>query len=553
MQRLDRVTRLIRRRPLQVSIAAVLVGAGLTSAFLAPLSPTSYTGCGYGFTGTGYANGYGTCPPPSSPTTTAPTSPSKTATGTNPSVSESGTTVTASGSGTITVTDYGTSNPVGSPNFSSTGAYIDVKVGTGSSFTSVNVTDCNMSGGNTIYWWNGSAWEPVAPQSYSPSTGCVTTTITSSTSPTIAELTGTVFGAGSRTAPGAPSNLVASATKGQVSLSWSAPASDGGSPITSYLVVPYVGSTAGTVIDTASSSTSYTVMGLTSGTTYTFTVAAVNAIGTGPASAPSNAVTPQVPTVPLAVTGYRLVASDGGLFSFHAPFYGSMGGIPLNKPVVGMAADPATGGYWEVAADGGIFSFHAPFYGSTGAIHLNQPIVAMLSDPTGSGYWLIARDGGVFAFGGAPFYGSLPGIGVTPAGPIVAAVSNDGGNAYGLVAANGEVYIFAPHFHTTVPSPVAHLAAPIVGAALSPGGGYWLVGADGGIFALGGAPFYGSMGGIPLNKPVVGMAADPATGGYWEVAADGGIFSFHAPFEGSMGGIPLNKPVVGMAAAQSGS
>jgi hypothetical protein len=42
------------------------------------------------------------------------------------------------------------------------------------------------------------------------------------------------------------------------------------------------------------------------------------------------------------------------------------------------------------------------------------------------------------------------------------------------------------------------------------------------------------------------MAADPETGGYWEVASDGGLFSFNAPFLGSMGGTPLNSPVVGM-------
>jgi hypothetical protein len=36
--------------------------------------------------------------------------------------------------------------------------------------------------------------------------------------------------------------------------------------------------------------------------------------------------------------------------------------------VVGIAADDATGGYWLVASDGGIFSFGAPFYGSTGNI-----------------------------------------------------------------------------------------------------------------------------------------------------------------------------------------
>ena len=51
------------------------------------------------------------------------------------------------------------------------------------------------------------------------------------------------------------------------------------------------------------------------------------------------------------------MASDGGLFAFTAPFHGSMGGQPLNKPIVGMAYDYVTGGYYEVASDGGLFAF----------------------------------------------------------------------------------------------------------------------------------------------------------------------------------------------------
>ena len=44
-----------------------------------------------------------------------------------------------------------------------------------------------------------------------------------------------------------------------------------------------------------------------------------------------------------------------------------MGGKPLNKPIVGIAATPDGGGYWLVASDGGIFSFgDATFYGSAG-------------------------------------------------------------------------------------------------------------------------------------------------------------------------------------------
>jgi len=79
------------------------------------------------------------------------------------------------------------------------------------------------------------------------------------------------------------------------------------------------------------------------------------------------------------------------------------------------------------------------------------------------------------------------------------------------------------------------------------GAGYWLVASDGGIFAFGDAAFKGSMGGKPLNKPVVGMVryAD----GYLMVGSDGGIFDFSAsPFLGSLGANPPNAPIVSVAA-----
>ena len=113
------------------------------------------------------------------------------------------------------------------------------------------------------------------------------------------------------------------------------------------------------------------------------------------------------PIVGIAAThdggGYWEVASDGGIFTFgDATFYGSMGAKPLNQPIVGMAPTPDGGGYWLVAADGGIFSFgDATFYGSTGSLHLNAPIVGMASTPDGGGYWLVASDGGVFNYGDA--------------------------------------------------------------------------------------------------------------------------------------------------------
>jgi outer membrane protein assembly factor BamB len=48
-----------------------------------------------------------------------------------------------------------------------------------------------------------------------------------------------------------------------------------------------------------------------------------------------------------------------------------------------MASDPATGGYWEVASDGGMFAFNAPFFGSMGGTSLNAPVVGMTFTPGG--------------------------------------------------------------------------------------------------------------------------------------------------------------------------
>ena len=76
--------------------------------------------------------------------------------------------------------------------------------------------------------------------------------------------------------------------------------------------------------------------------------------------------------------GYYEVASDGGIFTFgDAKYYGSMGGRPLNSPIVNMVVTPNDLGYWLIAEDGGVFSFgNAQFMGSMGGTHVNAPIVA---------------------------------------------------------------------------------------------------------------------------------------------------------------------------------
>jgi hypothetical protein len=98
----------------------------------------------------------------------------------------------------------------------------------------------------------------------------------------------------------------------------------------------------------------------------------------------------------------------GGIFSFDAPFTGSVSRIPLNAPIVGVAARPSKQGYWLVGADGAVFAMgDAPFYGSAASAPLATPVSGICATATGNGYWLIAADGAVLAFGDAVYGGGI--------------------------------------------------------------------------------------------------------------------------------------------------
>ncbi len=127
-------------------------------------------------------------------------------------------------------------------------------------------------------------------------------------------------------------------------------------------------------------------------------------------------------------------------------------------------------------------------------------------------------------------------------------------NGYFFTASDGGVFAFGNSPFWGSAGKIT-LNKPVVGAASTPNNqGYWLVASDGGIFSYGNAKFYGSAGSIALNDPIVGMAATPDGFGYWLVASDGGIFSYgDARFFGSTGNITLNKPIVGMASTWDGN
>ena len=219
---------------------------------------------------------------------------------------------------------------------------------------------------------------------------------------------------------------------------------------------------------------------------------------------------------------------------------------PAEAAPIARAAVPATAshGYWLVGRDGGIFSFgSAPFYGSTGNLQLQRPVVGITPTPDHHGYWLVAADGGIFAFGDAGFYGSIPGIGIAPAGsgltpslnqPIVGMVPSADGRGYFMVAADGGVFAFGnAQFEGSCPA-IGGCGAPA--RAVVPdgsGGGYWVVTKWGHVQTFGNAQNYGQP---ALQDVQVTSAVRTADGrGYWILFRNGVVYRYgDAPSYGSL-------------------
>ena len=116
------------------------------------------------------------------------------------------------------------------------------------------------------------------------------------------------------TAPGAPNLTSATAGNASVALSWTAPASDGGSSITGYEIWRGTTSGAASLLTTVGLVTSYTDLAVTNGTTYYYQVAAVNAVDTGPGSNARCAT----------LIGLVLVHAGGAASTFTSSNVGSM-------------------------------------------------------------------------------------------------------------------------------------------------------------------------------------------------------------------------------------
>ncbi len=214
-------------------------------------------------------------------------------------------------------------------------------------------------------------------------------------------------------------------------------------------------------------------------------------------------------------------------------------------------------GYWMVGNDGSVFAFGgAPYEGSLPSLGVHaQNIVSIVPTSDGRGYWMIGSDGGVFAFGDAGFVGSLPGLGVHVS-DIVGVVATADERGYWMIGSDGGVFAFGDAgFVGSLPGLGVHVHDVVAAVPTADGRGYWMIGSDGGVFAFGDAGFVGSLPGLGVHvHDVVGAVPTSDGRGYWMVGSDGGVFAFgDAGFVGSLPGLGVHvSNIVGVVATGDG-
>ena len=270
--------------------------------------------------------------------------------------------------------------------------------------------------------------------------------------------------------PGAPTIGTATATSGTTAtVSFTAPASNGGSVITLYTATSSPSGITGTLSQAGSGT--ITVSGLSGNTAYTFTVTATNAIGTGPASAASNSITPVAAgqqqftspgtfswVAPTGVTSVSVVVIGGGAGSksnqYNAPgdpgynAGGSGGGlawknnytvIPGNSYTLGVAyggnfagceggASRADGGESYFVSGSGIIG-----YGASGS----GPAGSYSGDGGGTGGFSLYSNQDSNGAGGAGGYSGAGGAGGIAGNTTGKVGSGGGGSGGGYNKGNG--------------------------------------------------------------------------------------------------------------------
>jgi uncharacterized protein YhjY with autotransporter beta-barrel domain len=170
----------------------------------------------------------------------------------------------------------------------------------GNAQASISFTAPSSNGGATITSYTATS-SPGGFTGTCSTSPCTVTGLTNGTAYTFSITATNSVGTGSASAasnsvtpstvPSAPSGVTATAGVAQATVTFIAPANNGGTAITGYTVTS--SPAGGTDSNAGTTASSHVITGLTNGIPYTFTVTATNADGTGPASSPSNSVTPK--------------------------------------------------------------------------------------------------------------------------------------------------------------------------------------------------------------------------------------------------------------------
>jgi hypothetical protein len=382
-------------------------------------------------------------------------------------------------------------------------------------------------------------------------------------------------GGGTPTAvrPGAPTSVTATPGNGSATVTWTAPAADGGSPITSYTVTSSSGRT--TSVNGATLTT--TMTGLSNGTAYTFTVRATNSVGNGAASAPSNSVVPTTtppparpPGAPTVGTATGLVSSNRAVgvaaVSWSAP--SDDGGNPISSYLITatpggqttLVGAPGTTAVVSNLQNGTTYTFTVQAQNSVGlsppsaatgpAAPYSYPapvpgVTATVSDSTAVIRWDTPADDG-----GRPITGYQ----------VTAETLDTRAAAGGRTAATAPLTVTAGAAQRTATltglDPATQYSFSVVanneagasqvipsstttGASAVGRSGYWMVGSDGVVYPFGDPKAFGNA----LTGSAVDLEPTPSGNGYWIVDAGGAVFAFGDAV--ARGDVDRSKLVVG--------
>ena len=385
--------------------------------------------------------------------------------------------------------------------------------------------------------------------------------------------------------PDAPVAAVASPGNGQVSLSWIAPANDGGSPITGYDVVTYSGSTLLATISVTG--TSATISGLANGTPYTFTVAARNAAGTGPATTASAAVAVTPHTLPGAPTAVSAIPGNGqASVSWAAP--ADNGGAPVTGYTVTAKAGSSTVATLTVAgtsatltglANGTAYTFTVVATNAAGTGPASDPSAAVAPRTVPGAPASVAATAGKSQVslawappsetGGSPVtsYSVTAYAGATVVKTIV--VTTTSATVTGLT--NGTSYTFAvaaTNAAGTGPATMSVAVSPrngageaneLLDAVLDPitnhaGTGYWMLGAGGTVHAFGDARHFGDPSKNLGAATAVDLAPTSTGAGYLVLDDAGHVYGYgDARWLGNVSGLADGERAISLSVTNSGN